>query len=307
MKRDVYLGAIRYSFGELNDMRRLQLDATSEAQLRKRGFQFFSQISESFIDQAQECAFASLRDANLDADKIDMVLIASNAYNYWPNMEKNVQKIVCQLGLVGRPIIGINHTLCSNFLSALLIANQFVAYGAAQNILILVIDAFPPEVSRVGANYKYLMSDCISSCCVSSAPLSYRVAGAVQAGTAESDVNSATDPAKRLQNLFTSLTHVRREIAAKFDIDTATATSLVVENFTDDLIALLSKLLGVETDRTFFHGRLEHGHAAASDILVNLANCTEKKSSSGAAEDQLIVLVTSSSMATALVALTPCT
>jgi 3-oxoacyl-[acyl-carrier-protein] synthase III len=307
MKRDVYLGAIRYSFGQLNDMSALQLDATSEAQLRKRGFQFFSQIGGSFVDQVQECAFASLRDANLDADKIDMVLIASNAYNYWPNMEKNIQKIVCQLGLVNLPILGINHTLCSNFSSALLIANQFVAYGAVQNILILVIDTFPPEVNRVGANYKYLMSDCISTCCVSSRPQSYRVAGVVQAGTAVSDVNIAMESAKRLQNLFGSITHVRREMATQYDIDTSAATSLVVENFTDDLIAILSKLLGVQMDRTFFHGRLEHGHAAASDILVNLASYTEKQLPSGAAKDQLVVLVTSSSMATALVALTPCT
>ncbi|MFV0523526.1 MAG: beta-ketoacyl-ACP synthase III [Acidimicrobiales bacterium] len=122
---------------ELTEM----VDTDEEWILRRVGIKtrHIAGPDESVADMATEAGAKALANAGLDADDIDMVLVATTtAKERSPN---NAARVAAALGVGSPATIDIN-TFCSGFTHAVALADQAVAVGSASRALVIGADKF---------------------------------------------------------------------------------------------------------------------------------------------------------------------
>lgn len=115
------------------------VDTNDEWIVRRTGIKErrISADDEYTTDMAAKAAQAALKDAGMNAEEIDLIMLATVTPDYFtPSCACVVQH---KIGAVNAAAFDYN-TACSGFVSGLMIAKQFIENGAYKNILIVAAD-----------------------------------------------------------------------------------------------------------------------------------------------------------------------
>ena len=115
------------------------VDTNDEWIVRRTGIKErrISADDEYTTDMAAKAAQAALKNAGMNAEEIDLIMLATVTPDYFtPSCACVVQH---KIGAVNAAAFDYN-TACSGFVSGLMIAKQFIENGAYKNILIVAAD-----------------------------------------------------------------------------------------------------------------------------------------------------------------------
>ena len=115
------------------------VDTNDEWIVRRTGIKArrISADDEYTTDLAAKAAQAALKNAGMNAEEIDLIMLATVTPDYFtPSCACVVQH---KIGAVNAAAFDYN-TACSGFVSGLMIAKQFIENGAYKNILIVAAD-----------------------------------------------------------------------------------------------------------------------------------------------------------------------
>ena len=115
------------------------VDTNDEWIVRRTGIKErrISADDEYTTDMAAKAAQAALKNAEMNAEEIDLIMLATVTPDYFtPSCACVVQH---KIGAVNAAAFDYN-TACSGFVSGLMIAKQFIENGAYKNILIVAAD-----------------------------------------------------------------------------------------------------------------------------------------------------------------------
>ena len=252
-----FLGGITFCFGEKIHVNDIWLTDGNVEKLKKYGYSTYSKIDTDQLEKVIERVVnESLNKCSLLPSIIDLIIIASNSYSYDRTMEGRVQKSLSKAGFTTELVIGLNHSLCANFSSAICVADSMISSGNFSNILIATIDVFPDDFDRVGPGNLHIVSDCISSCIVSKSELEIEICNIYQAGLYNSsimlgEVNKT--PSDTLKYLITSLNKIK-EIVQK---NMGNVNHSILENHNEDYLKFIKSIFGIKEDSIFGGGEKE--------------------------------------------------
>lgn len=278
-RKATYMGAICYEFGKFFTVSECDGSQEAKEQLIRQGFFHYSDILEDIDRVIAASCEKTMSSRSLSPSDICSVVVASNAYSYYSLVEARIQSALHQLGFIHQPVIGVNYSLCANFSSALRVARMVLHEEQSGSVLVIVADVFPSSYNRVAPGNMHLMSDCVSSCIVSSSPDEYEILSIAQCGLydhhATARSKAVVDPLGRIQKMAGALTRVKSNLLDRCGLDVASLETVIFENYNSSTTEFAAKVLGIERSKITFEGRREHGHAAASDVLVSLCLAAE--------------------------------
>ncbi|HZW67449.1 MAG TPA: beta-ketoacyl-ACP synthase III [Pseudogracilibacillus sp.] len=116
----------------------------------------FARDDEDTSDMAYEAAVRALKDANMDASELDLILVATVTPDTpFPSVGAMLQDRLGATNAAGMDI----GAACAGFMYAMITAKQFIETGAYENILIIGADKLSKIIDFEDRNTAVLLSD----------------------------------------------------------------------------------------------------------------------------------------------------
>lgn len=128
---------------------------------------------ESTADLAYEAAVAALQDANMGADEIDLIIVATCT----PDFQFPATAALVQDRLGAKCAAFDLEAACSGFVYGLVVASQFIATGAMRNVLVIGAEVMSRVVDWTDRNTAVLFGDGAGAAVVSAVPHQFGLLG----------------------------------------------------------------------------------------------------------------------------------
>lgn len=261
---------------------RCQLVSPANA-LRAAGFERHHTCSRD--QTAYDLARAAFVASNIDAADMDAIVYstclplngsndgAGNGEHFAVNgdvkklMQFPASKLQAEFAMDGAIVIGLNQQACTGMLGALRIArNLLMAESDMNNVVCITADRFPH-----GAKYEQaynLISDGGAACLVSRREQGFRLLDVHHISNGAM-VNASDD--ETAGSYFNYTARLVEQALARLGLQLADIRWVVPQNTNSKAWTILSRLLGLSPEQSFFPSMAETGHVISADNIINLA------------------------------------
>ena len=183
-------------------------------------------------------------------------------------------RLQAELGMDKAFVIGLNQQACTGMLGSLRVArNMLIAEPDLTNVLCITADRFPE-----GATYEQaynLISDGAAVCQVGREPDEFRLLAAHHI-TNGAMVQASDD--QTVGSYFNYTCQLVEETLQRAQCDLADIRWVVPQNTNRKAWDILSRLMQLEPEKSYFPSIEETGHVISADNIINLAQLAEGKS-----------------------------
>lgn len=274
-----YLSGISYELGELFDLGDIPELIEDEGLLevfRVRGLERYARSELSAFELGRRCAARALTAAAVAPESVDVVLYATDhlaAESLYTRPEIN--RLLCELGLVRAFPIGVSLSGCTNFAVAIELAAALIHTKAARRIQLLIVEKLHgPAASRLLDLGMSVVSDGAVSCVLGDEPGDFEVRSVGRYSEPELDQLSLESD---LQRFFAATGKGFRQAVeralAPLHLSQSQITRLFTNNYASHIQKVLIEQAGFARQQCYFDNIARFAHLFSADTLINLADC----------------------------------
>ena len=283
MNNKVYIDGFSYKLGEkinkIEELEEIKEDKSLISQLKQGGLVNYHSTDKSPFTIAKD-AINLFFDKNVIArNDIDAVIFSTNSF--WSHKEFNesgLSDFLMDLELNKAYPIASSFSFCSNFLTSIRTAYQYVKNKEFNNVLVVVSDRLSDETTRLVPPNISIGSDAASCCLVSSnSSLKFELKGISQSINVElGKVDPDKEFTKYMQGVADGvITNINNTLSAS-KVNKDEINMIVPNNYNKWIAPSMAQLADFPLEKVNMENISRFAHAGASDICINLADIVEK-------------------------------
>jgi len=278
--RQVYVGAVRYSAGDLVGLDEVGLDEATQTVLRHvdHGASTLARSERSAHELAEAAMEACLSACSRERDSIDAVILASNGLDAACTLDAEWLGALSQrLGLSRAAHYQTGMAGCAGFHWAARVAASLIASDQCDNILVVTFDKAEGALQRLygeGTDFPYLTGDAAAACLFSSSPtgIGYQLKGKV---VNVWDGNQALRAS--LDDEIRCIDELLKTALGSAGVNPRQLDVLITNNYSLSVSKLYCSIAEVSYEKAFTQNIATHAHCFGSDNLINL-HCAQQHS-----------------------------
>ncbi len=286
----VYIGDFSYELGE-NESSIDNLSETKDTilDLKKAGFERYRYTNHSVLDIVSKSIDKFFFNSKILPSEIDAVIFSVGSFGVTSHVDHSfLSDFLLKHNLKNAYPLMSSLSFCGNFIPALKKGFNYIKSGDFENILVLVSEVIPKDISRVAPPSIAIGSDAASCCLLSKHPFSNYEINSISQSV---NVNSGLlDPCQDFlkyvsavgDGIKKSVTNTLSKKEKDYNI-----SKVFTNNYSKNICKSYSTLLGLPENKVYLDNISRFGHAGATDICINFCDYLESNKS---LEDTFLLL-----------------
>lgn len=278
----VFLDAIAYELGELQDIERIKDLAEDPGLLevfRIRGLGTFAESDVGARELARRVAERSLSACGVPREDFDVVLYATDLLPteaLFSTTELN--GLLNDLGLPNAYPLGVSLGACANFAPAIQIAASLVQTGGARNVLLVIVEKLQEPHSRLMDLGMSVLSDAAVACVVRGGSGAYEVLRVGRASTpAVQSLSLESDSRAFFAATATGVKRAVDDALGPFGMSRGDVARVLSNNYVSHIQKAFVQNAGFVATQCYFENVARFAHAFSADTLINLKDSEDER------------------------------
>jgi 3-oxoacyl-[acyl-carrier-protein] synthase-3 len=278
MTGGAYLRGLAYELEEprgIKQLDELRADRELLGRLAAIGLAAYSPNRQSPAEMAAAAAQRTLWKAKVKPVDVDLLVYASSSFSEPRYYGRDIDKLLSRLRLDHAFPIGVTLSECSNLLTALEVAANFVRAGRCRNALLITTDKVADGASRIVAPEVAVASDSAASILVTHEPGGLFELLAVERHILplQYERHPHEDIVQYLKLSAQGVGEICAKTMAAVGKTPADFAWLISNNFNTSVSKLVAMQSGFPPQQVYSDNISRFGHSFAADNLINLADC----------------------------------